>query len=111
MGYVKISGYFVRDNPSLRLRRTEWHMREYILSSKYLHPNKVERKKVLITLIVDTSKEEKGNNDNNQNDGGKSMMEITQSPQAGQQNDDVLSSLQQQIMQSLQALQLQHSSY
>ncbi|WMV42878.1 hypothetical protein MTR67_036263, partial [Solanum verrucosum] len=53
IGNIKISWYYYynvddgRDKSSSRLRQSEWQIREYYLTSKYLPQSKVERKNVL----------------------------------------------------------------
>ncbi|KAG5609359.1 hypothetical protein H5410_020640 [Solanum commersonii] len=118
IGNIKISWYYYYDTnngrrkSSKRLRKSEWHIREYYLSSKYLPPNKVERKHVIFTMMMRT-KEQKGGNSNNNNQGkSNKAMQIIQSTQGGRvqldHNDDAvgMSVENQLLMQSLQSLQL-----
>ncbi|KAL3361412.1 hypothetical protein AABB24_014362, partial [Solanum stoloniferum] len=94
IGNIKISWYYYynvddgRDKSSSRLRQSEWQIREYYLTSKYLPQSKVERKNVLLTMMIKT----KAANDNNNDKSDEKMQRI------------VLD--KQDIMQSLQCLQL-----
>ncbi|KAG5591967.1 hypothetical protein H5410_042481 [Solanum commersonii] len=94
IGNIKVSWYYYynvddgRDKSSSRLRQSEWQIREYYLTSKYLPQSKVERKNVLLTMMIKTKAT--ANNDNNNN--GEKMQRI------------ILD--KQEIMQSLQCLKL-----
>ncbi|XP_049381302.1 uncharacterized protein LOC125845833 [Solanum stenotomum] len=93
IGNIKIGWYYYynvddgRDKSSSRLRKSEWQIREYYLAPTYLPQSKVERKNVLLTMMIKT----KAANNNN-NDKSDDKMQI------------VLD--KQEIMQSLQCLQL-----
>ncbi|KAM3322982.1 hypothetical protein P3S67_004133 [Capsicum chacoense] len=84
MGNIKISWYYYRGDKE----PSECHMREYYLSSKCVPQNKVERNHVVVTLVTKT-------------------MKITRA--ADEEMMDTTQSNEQQIMQSLQLLQLQDS--
>ncbi|WMV23860.1 hypothetical protein MTR67_017245 [Solanum verrucosum] len=119
IGNIKISWYYYYDTnngrrkSSKRLRKSEWHIREYYLSSKYLPPNKVERKHVILTMMMKTKEQKYGNSNNNNQGKSDKAMQIIQSPQGGhvqldhKYDDAVGMSVENQIiMQSLQSLQL-----
>lgn len=112
MGYVKISWYYYYDRDKSSLRKSEWHIREYYLTDRYLPQNKVERKDVLFTMMINTKMEQKGTNDNQ---GISDQIQIIQSPQLDHHNDVASSQgisddkTHKQIIQSLQGLQLQDS--
>ncbi|KAH0648224.1 hypothetical protein KY285_033472 [Solanum tuberosum] len=95
IGNIKISWYYYykvddgRDKSSSRLRQSEWQIREYYLTSKYLPQSKVERKNVLLTMMIKTKAA--ANNDNNNNNDKKMQRIILD---------------KQEIMQSLQCLKL-----
>ncbi|KAH0642598.1 hypothetical protein KY290_035316 [Solanum tuberosum] len=69
IGNIKIGWYYYynvddgRDKSSSRLRKSEWQIREYYLAPTYLPQSKVERKNVLLTMMIKTKAANNNNND------------------------------------------------
>ncbi|KAG5628313.1 hypothetical protein H5410_000030 [Solanum commersonii] len=106
MGYVKISWwYYYCGEKKKRMRKSEWHMREYYVVPKINSQCNSEEKGVIFDMMFKNQKRKRNTNDNDNNNDQDDEMQIVQSPR-GVQLDDHQDSIANQITQSLQGIHL-----